>query len=657
MKLEKLFEPGKIGTLDLKNRIVMPAMTTNLGDNSGLVNTRTVEYYSERDRPNVGLVVIEATNVGPGGRMFALQLRIDGDDCLPGLTRLASAINKAGAKSAIQLSHGGRKARREFNKGAQPVAPSSITAFHYDTPRELTLEEIDNILEAFADGARKAQEAGFHAVELHAAHGYLIHNFLSPLTNKRTDRYGGDLESRLRFVGDIYRRIRARVGDDYPLIIRINADDYIKGGITLGDAQQMAVLLEEIGFNAISILAGYAASSEEGYIAQMAPSGVFPMAFPRGGFVYLGEGIKKCVRVPVITCGRINEPQLAERVLEEGKADFVAIGRGLLADAEFVTKSFEERFADIRKCVACRTCMSAIYAGSPVRCAVNAEVGKEKEFRIKPSKRQRKVLVVGGGPAGMEAARVAALRGHEVVLCESNYRLGGNLVPAAAVSFKKELLELLTYLSGQVQKLKVDIRPGTKVDIKFIKSIKPDVVVLATGAKSILPDIHGIRRKNVATAVNVLERRQETGLNPIVVGGGMVGCETAVFLAQSGRRVTLVSRRNTDFSESSGLAPDMEAFLRKWLLFELWPELGIKVIGNSTFKAVTEEGLIVTDRASNDKLIRGDTVVFALGLSPVKDLAESLKPMGIEYYEVGDCVKPRQIVDAIAEGAAIGCRI
>jgi len=628
-------------------------MVTQYADSSGFTTQRLIDYYVERAKNRVGLIIVEAACVTLGGRILGKQLGIYDDSFIPGLRKLAESVKKAGACCFLQIQHGGRRASPACSGGIQPVAPSAIPMRRGEMPHELTTEEVDGIIEAFTQGTRRAKEAGFDGVELHFAHGYLIAQFLSPLTNKRTDKYGGDLESRARLAVEIVQRIRQQVGESYPLSVRICGDEYIKGGLTLRDAQKVSVMLEAAGVNVLDVSGGYTASHEEGYLSCLRPASVAPMAIPRGHLLHLAEGVKKVVKSPVITVGRLDAPDLAEEVIAKGKADMVAIGRGLIADAAFASKVYHQQYDDIRKCLACDTCALTMFGEGNLRCAVNTEAGREEEHRIKPAPKSKRVLVIGGGPGGMEAARVAALRGHKVTLMERKPYLGGNMVAAAAVSFKQDISYFTEYLSNAINKLDVKVCLDTDVNQERVFALKPDVVILATGASPKMPAIPGIERDSVTDGVKVLEGKVETGSKVVVVGAGMTGCEAAVYLTQNGKEVIIVSRRDTDFSDTGGLAPDMEPLLRRWFLFEIWPKLPIEAIGKSTFHEVTSEGLIVQDREGRHRLIAGDTIVFATGMKPNNSLKEKLQGGVPELYEVGDCIKPRRIIEAVEEAARV----
>lgn len=648
-----LFEPITINGMTLRNRLVMPPMVTQLGDSSGLVTRRQIDYYVERAKNHVGLIIVEGTCPVIGGRVAANQLGAYEDKFIPGLAQLAEAIKQTGARCALQLQHAGRRSFAKDNGGLQPVSSTAMAMRNGEMPRALTLEDIPSLVEGFASAARRAKQAGFDAVEGHFAHGYLIAQFLSPLINKRTDAYGGDLASRARFPVEIVRRIRQVVGPGFPIMVRICGDEYIKGGLTLRDTQKVARMLEEAGVDAIDVSAGYTASHEEGYLNSHIPYSSAPMSLGHGSYLHLAEGIKKAVKVPVIAVGRLDEHSLAEDALAKGKADLISAGRGLIADPALWSKVKENKTEDIRKCIACNHCVSNLMIDTRLGCTVNPEVGMEAAYRPVKSSKPRRILIIGGGPAGMEAARVAALRGHRVTLFEKKPYLGGNLVPAAAPQFKHDIATLTEYLSKQVRKLGVEIRLGAEADEASITGARPDVVILATGASPLIPDIPGIKGGNVVTAIDVLENRAKTGGRVVVAGAGSVGCETAVVLVQAGKEVAIVEMRETDFSDRGGLALDMNPLLRRWLLFELWPDLPIEVIGKSTFREVTRDGLVVENREGKTRLVPADTIVLAAGMKPENGLKAKLSGKVPELFEAGDCIAPRNIIDAISEAARI----
>jgi len=654
LALDKLFEPARIRKLDLKNRIVMPAMGTALADSSGGVTEAVVTYYAERARGGVGLIIVEGSLVRADGKEH-IQLALYDESLLPGLSRLTQAIKQHGAKCAIQLNHGGRMAPRR-HIGTQPLAPSPVPHRGGEVPHELTVEEIRALVKAYVDAAGRMKRAGFDAVEVHGAHGHLVGQFLSALTNKRRDAYGGDPESRARFAREICLAIREEVGPEYPILFRLSVEEGIKGGITARESQGLVRLLVKNGVDAIDTSSGYKASSEEGYIAQQLPSARAPGSFPRGFMIDMAQAMKQVVSVPVIGVGRINDPRLADRFIREGKADLIAMGRALIADPELPNKAAQGRFDEIRTCIACNTCGLELWRAH-IACAVNPRAGYEDDLNFARVSSRKTVVVVGGGPAGMEAARVAALRGHQVTLLEKNDYLGGNLVAASAPLFKSEISELRRYLTGQMARLAVKVEMGREANERAVLQEKPDAVVLATGGRPLLPRIPGATRESCCMAVNVLRGDTEVGGNVVVVGAGMVGCETAAFLAQKGKKVTLVTRRTSDFGPSEGLAPDMETLMRRWFFYDLWPKLDIEIVARAAYSEVTEKGLVVRDQEGAARLVEGDSIVFALGMVPNNELETGLRGKVPVLHMAGDCVRARRIIEAVHEGARVACGI
>ena len=467
--LEELFSPFKIGPVEMRNRIVMPSMITFLASEVGAVTQRMIDYYAERARGGVGLINIESVYVLEEDRDFG-RLGIENPRLQVGLSELAESIQEQGARSFLQLNHRGSALSIHKGKG----------------PDELTLEEMEGIIEAFSLAALRAQKAGFDGVEIHGANIYLIAQFLSPLTNHRRDEYGGGLEGRMKFLKDVFQRVRQKVGDEYPVSLRMAGHEYTDGGLQLTDTQFIARRMEEAGASALHVSAG----------SPVVPYWhVPPMAIARGCHVKLAAEIRKVVKIPVIAVGRINDPVLANEVVAEGKADLVAMGRALIADPYLPLKAKEGRLEDIRKCVACNYCRKRIgQLNRTLRCAVNAEAGRERDSRIVPSSRNRRVMVIGGGPAGMEAARVLALRGHRVVLYEKGAKLGGQVNLAVIPPHKEELGNILDYLPSQLKKLNVEVHLGREATAETVTKERPDAIIVATGALSLFPEIPGLER-------------------------------------------------------------------------------------------------------------------------------------------------------------------
>jgi len=636
----KLFEPFKIGTMELKNRIVMPPMGTNFAAEGGSVTKRLKNYYVERARGGVGLIIVEGAYVEPRGKGSVRQLAVDHDNKIPGLRELTTAVRAKGAKIALQLFHGGRQSLSSVI-GTQPVSASEVYCrLTRETPRALTVEEIKDVIEAFAEAARRAKEAGFNAVEIHGAHGYLINQFLSPLTNKRTDQYGGDVKGRARFLLEILERVREKVGSGYPVLCRINGDDYIEGGITLEEAKAIAKMLEAGGVDALHISAGIYDSP--------VPVGTAPMALPRGNLVHLAAGIKEVVKVPVIAVGRINDPELAEEILQQGKADLVSMGRALLADPYLPKKAAAGALDEINRCTACDECISRLFFNEEIACSVNAALGREGEYRIKKAEVAKRVLVVGGGPAGMEAARVSALRGHEVVLYEKSDRLGGQLNLAAVPPHKEEIKNVTAYLEPQIRKLGVKVVLGKEVTPSLVEKIKPDVVFIATGSVPIVPENLEVKGGNIVTANDVLAGVASAGERIIVVGGGMVGAETAEFLAERGKKVTILEMLGR-------IGVDMPPMVIM-LLYRRLKELGVIMITNAKVEEITGNS-VVYEKDGKKQTIEADSVVLAMRSKPNIGLMKALKGRVPELYAIGDAKEPGNVLKAIHEGSRLAREI
>jgi 2,4-dienoyl-CoA reductase-like NADH-dependent reductase (Old Yellow Enzyme family)/thioredoxin reductase len=655
--LNSLFNPIKIGSMEVKNRIVMPPMVTLFAGMDRGVTDRLIDYHVERARGGVGMIIVESTDVDPLGVRPSPRLGIFKDNFITGLNRLAEAVKPYGVRIGLQLGHPGRQAKW-VGDGLPPVAPSPLMCRYEGRsadakkPRELSLEEIQGLVEKFSDGALRAERAGFDLVEVHGAHGYLINQFVSPYTNKRTDQYGGDLEGRMRFPLEILRAIRKKVGEDFPIGFRINGDDYVEGGLTLEDTTVIAGMLEREGASTIHVSGGMYESilSEDRKMSM-----VQPMCVPQGCFVHLAEEVKRAVDLPVIAVGRVNDPVLANDIIKSGRADLVSMGRALISDPELPVKAKEGRLEEIRKCIACNRCVTRMGEFLSIKCSINADVGRERQYRIEKASVSKKVMVVGGGPAGMEAARVAALRGHTVSLYEKGERLGGQLLLSTKPPFKGEIEHLTQYLSHQLRKLGIEVLLDTEVEPEMIDVLRPDFLILATGSTPLIPPFSGINSGHVVTAHRVLE--EGVGLlegkdNVVVVGGGMVGCETAEFIWEESNRqkgIVIVEML-------AELASDVDPGEREFLIQRLGKK-GIEARLNVKADEIREDGVITLDKEGKRHLVKGEAIVLAMGADPDRNLAASLQEKGATFWTIGDCAGPGKIFDAMHEAAHIARQI
>jgi 2,4-dienoyl-CoA reductase-like NADH-dependent reductase (Old Yellow Enzyme family)/thioredoxin reductase len=635
----KLFSPGIIGTLETKNRIVMPAMGRNYADENGFVNSKYIAHIDRIARGGVGTMILEVSFVRPDGKAVPRQLGLHTDDAIPGLRQLAKVAHAQGAVIGPQLHHAGRQTSSK-TIGSPPVAPSAIPdPTINEVPRALEVEEIREIVDAYAQAARRAKEAGCDFVELHGAHGYLITQFLSPYSNLRDDEYGGSDEKRMRFALEVVRAVRKTVGPGFPIVMRISADEMVPNGLTLADSVKIARKLEEASVDTIHVSVGNYASLNQGYM-------IAPMSMPDGLLVPFAESIKRSVGVPVIAVGKIRSPAMADGIIRMSKADFISIGRSLLADPDWPKKAQEGRIEDINKCIACNQgCVSRVLAGQDVWCTVNPETAHEEEFAKPLPEDKKRVLIAGGGPAGMEAARIAALRGHKVVLCEESDRLGGSLNLSVMLPNRLGWEELLSYLIREMDSLGVDVRLRTRATAELAEKEMADAAVVAVGASEIRPDIPGVQLKNVVLSHDILRGTAAVQGNVVVLGGGVSGALIADYLAKRGYDITLIGTGERIASQAAVAVRD--------LLLESLRKGKVTIIIDARIKSIESDRVIIELLGKTEEL-PADTVVVSMGSKPNDSIADELKRVVKQVYVVGDAVEPRNVTYAMLDGARAG---
>jgi 2,4-dienoyl-CoA reductase-like NADH-dependent reductase (Old Yellow Enzyme family)/thioredoxin reductase len=629
----------------------------NLATEEGYVTDRLMEVYRSKGRGGWGLITVEASYIRMDGRNFARMLGVYTDRAVAGLNELAEAIQADGAKASLQIMHGGRLAAPRFS-GFRPIAPSSVTRGGDSgsvalgelgsaalTPKAMVPKEVDETIDAYVAAALRVKEAGFDMVTIHGAHGFLVAQFMSRFLNRRGDKYGKPAA----FPVEIIRRIRKAVGPDFPIAIRISADEYFGNqGITLEETLKLAPQFEEAGADCIDVSAGGVESGDWA---------IQPLYFPRGCIVHLAEEVKKVVSIPVITVGRINDPILAEEIVGSGRADIVAMCRGAIADPELPNKAFQGRTEEIRKCIACDIgCTDRMANQRGVMCAINYETGRTKpEFDLSPVSSGKKVLIAGGGVAGMEAARVATLRGHDVTLYEKSDQLGGiaaSLASAFPRLYTRDLRNVVDYLQLQMDRLHVRTVLNGELTVDLVEENKPDAVVFATGSETYRPDFPWANSPNVFFLDDYLLNQSLPGEKVIVVGGHH-GCEAAVSLAREKKKVTVVEE-----SDSLAVTPYIY-IVRRIALQNYLEKEKITLLTKTKIKDINENKIIVTQEKGPQQELEFDTILIALGRTPNREFINHLKGKypSLECYEIGDCREPRNIMAAMHEGYRIGQRI
>ena len=650
----KLLEPIQIGPVEIRNRIAMAAMGNfGLTNPDGSFNRRCIDYFIERARGNVGLIVTGICKVENEVEPVPLSIvPLVSRAAYTSFLELTEAVHALGSKIFVQLTAGLGRVGNPKLLLKHPIAPSAIPNY-WDptiTCRELKTEEVEYYVKCFGNAAEIVAEAGVDGVEIHAVHeGYLLDQFTIAMFNRRTDKYGGDLMGRLTFPIEIVREIKKRVGRHFPVSLRFSIKNFIKdwgqGGLPGEDFKEKGRDLEE-GLQAAKILehAGYDAfnadcGSYDGWYWAHPP--VYQKHGCLLGFVSL---LKKEVRVPVLAAGRMEIPELAEQAIADGSADMVTIGRGLLTDPYWVRKVEEGNPEHIRPCIGCHDgCLGRIFMARPLSCAVNPAVGRENLYKLEPTDKPKKALIVGGGVAGLEAARVATLRGHKVTLYEKSNALGGHLIEASVPDFKKDLGRLLNWHKMELEDLKTDIKLGVEVTPDLIRKEKPDVVIIATGSESRIPDIPGIEKDKVATDIDLFLGKKKAGKCVVIVGGGMIGCEAALWLAQQGKHVTIVEQLPELMVASKTPIPHANRIM----LLDLLKFHKVEVLTNYFIAEIKDEGIVLVSHDFERRRVEADTVGISIGLRPNNKLYRALVGKVSSLYLIGDAREVRNVMGSI----------
>jgi len=639
MAATRMFEPGTLGSLHVKNRLIMPAMATNFASSCSEPTSRMLAYYARRAVGGVGTIVVENASVDePAGGNGTVQLRVDHDRYVPGLSHLARRVQEAGAAVALQINHAGAIANPR-RTGVPAVGPSDVgwTAAS-SHPSALTLDDIKRIIERYADAAVRAKRAGFDAVEVHGAHGYLIAQFLSPITNRRVDAYGGSTENRWRFAVDVIRAVREAVGAGYPILFRLSGDEFMPGGRGLDESIEHSAQLVDAGIDALHVSAGTSANPE----VQLEP-----ISYDEGWRAYLAAAIRERVSVPVITVGVFRHPEIVERTLADGAADFVAIGRGLIADPDWPRKTRTGQEATIRHCISCNRCVrQRVFDDLPIRCSVNPRVGFEDEPNRHPSERvARRVVVVGGGPAGIQAAITAHQLGADVTMFERGAKLGGQLRAAAQPPHKEKIAWLIDDLTHALPS-GVDVRLETEVATRDIDALEADAVVIATGATSAPLNVRTDPNARVQSAESLLLSADEfSNMSIVVIGAGMVGCETALACVERGAHVVLIEAL-------ADVGRDCEPISRSVLIRHL-AEANVRILSDARVAEIGKDGVAVETESGRED-VPADRVVVAVGARSADRLGSAWEGEALPVFLIGDAREPRGIAEAVYEGWRAG---
>ena len=643
--LNDLFSPIKIGTCEIPNRLVVPAMVTNYCNYDGTITDRYISYMEEKARGGWGLIITEDYCVQPAGKGYSRIPGLYNDEQVAGSKKLCDTIHQYDSKIFCQMYHPGRQTTPAANGGETPVAPVNdkdpMCRFQ---AREMTVDEIHQLVADFGSAAGRAKQAGFDGIELHCAHGYLLAEFLSPAANRRVDEYGGCFDNRVRIVDEIMAAMREQVGPDFPIQVRISSSDLVPGGRTIAETLELARHLEEIGFAAINCSNGMYASRAVNQI-------IAPMFTDHALNMDRSDRIRQVVDIPVLLSNRVNDPKMADTLIKMGVCDAVCMGRGSLADPYLPNKARAGKFENIRYCIGClQGCEMPLFLDDVVTCLVNPRVGREFENDLEKVPEPKKIMVVGAGPAGLVAAETAAMRGHDVTVFEASDHLGGQFRSAAYPVGKGELTTFVSQLRQNLGELGVEIKMGSAVDENLIVSEKPDAIIIATGAKPLMPPIPGIDGANVVKAEDVLLGNVEIADGPIVVcGGGEVGAETAHFISRLNGNVTILEMQD-------GICLDMMPMTKECLM-DMMAEAHIKGHTSATVSSIDETGVTYRDAEGTEHTVPAQQVVASFGYKAYNPLEDVARAHCSDVHVVGCAVKAGNAVTATREGYEAGLAV
>ena len=636
--LDHLFSPFKLKGKTLKNRCVVPPMVSNFCNHDGTATERFMAYHEAKAKGGFGMIITEDFAIDPRGKGFVDIPGLYNDEQIPSFVEFTKRIHNYDVVLIAQIYHCGRQTSSSVIEGQEVWAPSAIPCpFSPDMPHEMTIEEIKKTISQYGDTARRAEAAGFDGIEVHGAHGYLIAQFMSPYSNKRTDEYGGNLINRMRFALEVIKDIRSKVSPDFIVGYRISADEFVAGGRSIEDTKSIIPYLEKAGIDYVHATAGVYRSFE----AQI------PSMFERHGWIGdLAAEIKKITTLPVISVGRHNDPHTANAVLASGKADLISMGRQSLCDPETPNKAREGRFEDIRTCIGCHHgCVGGLLQNVPISCVLNPTLGHEAEFPPVKTDTPKNVMVIGAGPAGLQAAISAAQAGHHVSVFEKKRWVGGQFRLGAVPVAKGEIINFINWQMNELKKLGVEVKTCTEVTMDIVKTAAPDIIVAATGADPIVPRIPGVEKSLVTTAHAVLEGNVNPSGKIVVIGGGCVGAETANHLASNLKSVTLVEMLDQIASD--------EVVVPRWDLLADLEKNRVNIRVKTTVQEIKDDGIVVTFNGK-EEFIPADVVVLAVGSKPNKAFAEELIKAGYDVRILGDAVKAGLVGPAIMQGFLFG---